>query len=137
MSTDTTSRRYREDVPAWAFGFATFAGLLMIISGGWGIVTGISAILDDEVYVATPGYVYAFDLTAWGWVHLVLGVLVVLAGIGVVRGASWARVVALVLAGLSLLLNFLFIPYYPLWSILLIAFNVAVVWGLATAPAKE
>jgi hypothetical protein len=133
MSTDTTSRRYRDDVPARAPGFASFAGILMIISGGWGVITGVSAILDDEVYVETPDYVYGVDLTAWGWVHLVLGALVVLAGVGVVRGATWARAVALLLAGLSLLVNFVFIPYHPLWSVLVIVLDVLVIRAILSS----
>lgn len=133
MSTGPTSRRpVQERTPAWATGFASFAGVLMIIAGGWGVITGITAILNDELYLESPDYLYSFDLTAWGWAHLVLGALIVVSGAGVLGGAEWARVVALVLAGLSLLVNFMFIPYYPLWSLVVIAVDVLVIYAILT-----
>ena len=116
----------------WATGFAMFAGVLMIVAGLWGVLAGFAAILNDQVYVTTAEYVYAFDITGWGWIHLILGVLVALAGIGVVQGQTWAAVVGITLASLSLLVNFAFIPYYPVWSILIIALDVLVIWALAT-----
>jgi hypothetical protein len=76
--------------------------------------------------------VYSFDITGWGWIHLILGVLVALAGIGIVQGQTWAAVVGITLASLSLLVNFAFIPYYPVWSILIIALDVIVIWALVT-----
>ena len=84
------------------------------------------------MYVTTPQYVYSFDITGWGWIHLILGAVVAAAGVGVVRGATWAVVVGITLASLSALVNFAFIPYYPVWSILIIALDVAIIWALAT-----
>ena len=109
-----------------------FAGVLMILSGLWGVLAGISAIFNDQVYLTTPAYVYSFDLTGWGWIHLILGAVVAAAGVGVVRAATWAVVVGITLASLSALVNFAFIPYYPVWSILIIAVDVAIIWALAT-----
>ena len=120
----------------WATGFAMFAGVLMIIAGLWAIILGISAILNDKVFVTTQGYLYEFDITGWGWVHLILGVLVGGAGIGIIRGATWGRVVGIAVAGLSLLANFLFIPHYPVWSILIIALDVLIIWALVTYPSR-
>jgi hypothetical protein len=116
----------------FATGFAMFAGVLMILSGLWGVLAGISAIFNDQVYLTTPAYVYSFDLTGWGWIHLILGAVVAAAGVGVVRAATWAVVVGITLASLSALVNFAFIPYYPVWSILIIAVDVAIIWALAT-----
>jgi hypothetical protein len=116
----------------FATGFAMFAGVLMIISGLWGVLAGIAAIVNDEVYLVTPEYLYSFDITGWGWIHLILGAVVAAAGVGVVRGATWAVVVGITLVSLSALVNFAFIPYYPIWSILIIALDVAVIWALAT-----
>jgi hypothetical protein len=116
----------------FATGFAMFAGVLMIIAGLWGVLAGIAAIFNDEVYLRTPAYVYSFDLTGWGWIHLILGAVVAAAGVGVVRGVTWAVVVGVTLASLSALVNFAFIPYYPIWSILIIALDVAIIWALAT-----
>jgi len=120
----------------WATGFALFAAVLMIIAGLWGIVVGISAILNDKVFVTTQGYLYEFDITGWGWVHLILGILVGGAGIGIIQGATWGRVVGIAVAGLSLLANFLFIPHYPVWSILIIALDVLIIWALVTFPSR-
>jgi hypothetical protein len=134
MSTPAASRPTAsgQQSTLFATGFAMFAGVLMILAGLWGVLAGFAAILNDEVYVTTPEYVYSFDITGWGWIHLILGVLVVAAGVGVVQGATWAVVVGIVLASLSALVNFAFIPYYPVWSIMIIALDVVVIWALAT-----
>jgi hypothetical protein len=122
----------QQQTTVWSTGFAMFAGVLMIVAGLWSVLAGIAALVNDEVYVSTAEYVYSFDLTGWGWIHLILGVLVALAGIGVVQGQTWAAVVGITLASLSLLVNFAFIPYYPVWSILIIALDVIVIWALVT-----
>jgi hypothetical protein len=116
----------------FATGFAMFAGILMLISGLWSVLAGIAAIVNDEVYLRTPEYVYSFDITGWGWIHLILGVLVAVAGVGVVQGATWGVVFGIALASLSALANFAFIPYYPIWSIMIIALDVVIIWALAT-----
>jgi len=130
MSTDS---RLSETAPAspWASGLTVFAGVLMIVDGIFGVLTGIAALLNDKVYVTTPEYVYAYDLTTWGWVHLLLGVLVGLAGLAVLRGQTWGRVTGMAMAGVSLVANFMFIPHYPVWSIVIIALDVAIIWALA------
>jgi hypothetical protein len=115
-----------------ATGLALFAGILMVIGGVFHALAGISALFNDKLYVTTPQYIYSFDLTAWGWIHLVLGVLVAFAGVAVVQGQTWGRVVGITLVGLSLIANFLYLPHYPLWSILIIALDIAVIWGLTT-----
>jgi len=103
----------------------------MIIDGVFGVLTGITALLNDKIYVTTPGYVYAYDLTTWGWIHLLLGVLIGFAGVAVLRGQTWGRVTGMVMAGVSLIANFMFIPHYPVWSIVIIALDVAIIWALA------
>lgn len=132
MSTPAASRPTVPGRQQWATGFAMFAGVLMIVGGVWGVLAGLAAILNDEVYVTTPQYVYSFDLTSWGWIHLILGALVAVAGVSVLQGTTWARAVGIGLASLSLLANFAFIPYYPVWSILIIALDTVVIWALAT-----
>ncbi len=116
----------------WASGLALFAGLMMIVLGINQVFLGISGIANDDVYVSTPNYVYQFDLTTWGWLHLVFGVVVAVAGFFVIQGQAWARGLGIFLASLNAIVNFLFIPYFPVWAILLIALDVAVIWGLAT-----
>ena len=134
MSTQISSEPMRSvgrREEAWVSGLIVFAGALMIVAGTYHALAGIAALARDTVYVSTPGYVYSFDLTGWGWVHLLLGVLVAVAGVAVLRGQPWGRVVGIVLAALSLVANFLFVPYYPIWSLLIIALDVAVIWALA------
>jgi uncharacterized membrane protein HdeD (DUF308 family) len=132
MSTDSRSAGSAEHrVSPWASGLAIFAGAMMIVSGIFAVFEGIAALFNDKVYVSTPQYLYAFDLTAWGWIHLLLGVLVGLAGVAVIRGQAWGRFTGIALAAVSLIANFLFLPHYPLWSIILIALDVAIIWALA------
>jgi hypothetical protein len=133
MSTPETSRTTAPaGQPTWLTGFAMFAGVIMIVGGIWGVLAGISAILHDQVYVTTPQYLYTFDLTSWGWIHLIVGAILAASGVGVLQGATWARVIGIAAAVLSLIANFAFIPYYPIWSILIIAVDVIVIWALAT-----
>jgi hypothetical protein len=134
MSTQMPSQPMvsEQRVSPWASGLTVFAAALMMVTGIWQIFAGIAALIRDEVYVATPQYIYSFDLTGWGWFHLILGILVVATGFGVIRGQTWARVVGILLVSLSLIANFLFIPYYPVWSLTIIALDVAVIWALAT-----
>ena len=116
----------------WANGLTIFAAVIMVIAGFWQALAGIAALDHDNVYVTTPQYIYSLDLTGWGWIHLLLGILIVCAGVAVFIGQMWARVVGILLAGLSLIANFLFIPHYPIWSLTIIALDVAVIWALAT-----
>jgi len=118
-------------VSPWAEGLTVFAAAMMIINGVIQVFVGISALFHDDIYLAAPRYVYSFDLTTWGWVHLLLGALVAVAGFAVLKGQTWGRVVGITLASLSIIANFMFLPHYPIWSILVIALDVAVIWALA------
>ncbi|HKE50310.1 MAG TPA: hypothetical protein VKE25_02255, partial [Actinomycetes bacterium] len=82
-------------------------------------------------YVQLPNYTFEYDLTSWGWIHLILGALIAVAGFAVLGGAVWARAVGIALAGLSAIANFLWLPYYPVWSVVAIGLAVATIWGLA------
>jgi uncharacterized membrane protein (DUF106 family) len=86
----------------------------------------------DNVYVSTPGYLYSFDLTGWGWIQLLLGILAAVAGFGVLKGQMWARMVGIGFAILSMAIQFLIIPLYPIWSVLMIALDLGIMWALAT-----
>ena len=86
----------------------------------------------NEFYVNTPNYLFKFDATRWGWIHLLVGLLVLLAGFAVLAGQTWGRVIGIVLAVFSAMANFAFIPYYPFWSLTIIALDVFVIWALAT-----
>ena len=115
-------------------GLIVFAGIMLVVAGAYHALTGLAAVLRDQIYLQTPSYTYQLDLTGWGWTHLLVGALVLGTGIAVLQGATWGRVVGLALVIVSLLANFLFLPYYPVWSILIIALDVAILCALATAP---
>ncbi|THA62627.1 hypothetical protein E6P78_23050 [Streptomyces sp. A0958] len=119
-------------------GWTAFAAVLMIFGGAMAIFQGISAIAKDDVFVATRNYVFQFNLMGWGWIHLILGIVIALAGFALFTGALWARVVGVVLAGLGALANFVWLPYYPLWSIVLIAVDIFIIWALCSgADGRE
>jgi hypothetical protein len=90
------------------------------------------ALFQNELYVVGVNYVFSFDVTAWGWIHLLVGALVAVAGGAVLVGHLWGRVIAIGLASLSMIANFLFVPYYPVWSLLIIALDVSVIWALCS-----
>ncbi|WP_227999627.1 DUF7144 family membrane protein [Nocardia australiensis] len=117
---------------AVAAGTSIGAAVLLIAAGILSIFEGISAIAKDAVLVSGPNYTYKFNTTGWGWIHLVLGILILIAAVGLMTGAMWARVVAVFLAGLSIVANFLWLPYYPWWSTVVIALDVVVIWAVTT-----
>jgi hypothetical protein len=126
----------REDIDYSARGTfadlgAAFAGVLLIIASGMDVLQGLSAIANDDLYAAGSEYLYQFDMTVWGSVHLALGVIGLVVGVGILMRASWGQVVGMIVAGLSILTNFAFLPSYPLWSIVIIAFNGFVIWALS------
>ncbi|HZD69063.1 MAG TPA: hypothetical protein VFA45_09170 [Actinomycetes bacterium] len=121
-----------DQISGWAVGGAIFAAVLMMVVGAFQVIAGITAIIKDQFFVTTPNYILTFDLTGWGIIHLIFGALLVVAGWFVLRGNVWARAVAIALVALSAIANFLFLPYYPLWAILVIAIDVFVIWALAT-----
>jgi len=120
----------------WAVGFIMFAAIMMIMVGVFQALQGIIAIFENEFYVATRNYTFQFDATTWGWIHLLLGLLVAFAGWGLLSGRTWARLLGITLAALSATANFLFIPYYPFWSLLLITLDILVIWAI-TAHGGE
>ncbi|MFG2006266.1 hypothetical protein ACGFNU_44675 [Spirillospora sp. NPDC048911] len=123
----------------WAFGLAMFAGLMLIIIGLFQSIAGGTAIFNDKFYAATRNYVFEWDATAWGWVHLLVGVLLFAAGWAVFAGMTWARVVAIGALGASAVANFLSLPAYPAWAIMIIMMDVVCVWALTVymRPYRE
>jgi hypothetical protein len=125
-----SAARADREASGWAVGFILFAAIMMIMSGIFQAIAGLVAIFENEFYVATREYLFQFDATSWGWIHLLVGVVVAFAGWGLLSGRTWARVVAITLALLSAVANFLFIPYYPFWSLLIITLDVFVIWAV-------
>ncbi|WP_133259882.1 DUF7144 family membrane protein [Streptacidiphilus pinicola] len=118
----------------WAAGAAVFAGVLLLINGTLGILQGASAVSKDKIYIATARYVYQFDLTGWGWVQIALGAVAIVVGVGLLADQTWARWAGIVVAALSLVGQFLWLPYYPFWAIVVMAIDLFVIWGL-TRPS--
>jgi hypothetical protein len=125
-----------EPVSGWAVGGVFFAGILMIVIGVFEAITGLAAILENEFFVVSQNYTFEVDVTAWGWIYLILGIVVALAGFYVLSGRTWARIVGIALAILVAVANFLYIPYYPFWSLLVIALSIWVIWSL-TRPLER
>ncbi|WP_406010167.1 hypothetical protein OG440_31745 [Streptomyces sp. NBC_00637] len=114
----------------WAEGLMVFAAVTLLLTGVLDIFRGVMGIAEDDVFLSTRNYVFAFDLTSWGWIHLALGAVAVIVGLGLFQSAMWARVAGVAIAGLIVIANFLSLPYYPVWSVVMIAFSGFVIWAL-------
>ncbi|WP_435251445.1 DUF7144 family membrane protein [Streptomyces tendae] len=114
----------------WATGLAAFAAVMLFLAGLLTLFRGIMAIAEDDVFVTTPNYVFQFDLTGWGWIHLALGVLAMVVSAGLLKTATWARVTGVAIAGLVIIANFLSLPYYPVWSVVMITISGFIIWAL-------
>jgi hypothetical protein len=123
-------RRTEPEPSGWAVGGMIFAATVMSMVGVFQAIVGLVAIIDGEFFVVTRNYTFDIDTTAYGWIHLLLGIAVAGAGFALFAGRMAAAVVAIFLASLSAVANFFFIPYYPFWSILVIALDVWVIWSL-------
>jgi uncharacterized membrane protein len=133
-TTTGPSDTYRERT-GWV-GWIFFAATLMVISGTLNAIHGLVAIVNDEWVVWGNRADLYLDLTEWGWVHLIIGIVVVLAGIGLLSGNVLARAVGVLLASIAIIANFLYIPAYPVWTLTIIAINVFVIYAL-TAHGGE
>ena len=114
----------------WAIGYEAFAAIMLIVIGFFHAFAGIVALVDDQFYVVGNEWVFQFDVTTWGWIHLLMGLVVLLAGLGIFTGNVVARTVGVVVAAISAIANFLWLPYYPVWSIVIIALDIAIIWAL-------
>jgi hypothetical protein len=132
-----SSQQYQRtpEVSGWATGAIVFAATIMTLIGLFQALTGLVALFNDEFYVVTRNYTFDLDVTAWGWIHLLIGAAVLGTGLGLFWRQTWAGVVAIMLCVLSAVSNFFFIPYYPIWAVVLIALNVWVIWALTRPGA--
>src|SRR5689334_7791301 len=113
----------------WATGLTVFAAIIMMIAGIFQAIVGIVALANSEFYVVGRDYTFKFDATAWGWIHLLVGIGVALVGAFLLSGATWARWTGLVVVAVSMIANFAWVPYYPVWGIIVLALDGAVIWA--------
>lgn len=111
-------------------GWVYFGGAMMVMLGAFNLVEGLVALFNDEYYVTTTQGLLLFDITAWGWIHLIIGLIAVAVGFGVIRGATWARICGVILCGVNAIAQLAFLSAYPLWGMLVIALDVLVIWAL-------
>jgi len=134
---DTRQSSYGAAEGTGWMGWIMFAGVMMLLMGAFHAIQGLVALFQDTYYlVAEQGLIVQADYTTWGWVHLILGAVVVLAGIALLAGQMWARIVAVILAFGSALVNIAFLGAYPLWSLMMIAVDVLVIYAV-TVHGKE
>ncbi|MFJ5711855.1 hypothetical protein [Streptomyces sp. NPDC093105] len=137
MATTHTPHRSGSSSALWAGGLTVFAAVMLGITGVVGVFRGIMAIAEDDVFLTTPNYVFQFDLTGWGWIHLALGAVAILVSFGLYKVSMWARVAGVAIAALVVIANFLSLPYYPAWSILMIAMSGFVIWALCVVKPDD
>ena len=111
-------------------GIITAAAVILILAGVMHAMQGVVGLATNEFYVVTHRWLFQFDVTAWGWVHVLVGLIGAATGGALLSGASWARIVGVVIAAVSVIANFLWLPYYPLWAVIIIAFDLFVIWAL-------
>ena len=123
---------------SWASGGSVFAGALMLTVGIFGFFQGLVAIIDGrDFYINTPKYFLKFDASQWGWIHLIVGLIVALAGLFIFTGNVLARTVGVLVACLQAIANFLWLPYYPFWSIIIIAMDIFIIWSLTSTRLDQ
>lgn len=124
------------DMNPWAAGGVMFAGVLLMIDGVLGAIKGITGIVSNDVYARINDYVFKFNTTAWGWIHLILGIIIVIVGWGILKGNVWARGAGVGLAALNMIANFMWLPYQPIWAVVSLAIDTFVIWALCTDRSK-
>jgi hypothetical protein len=120
----------QKEPSGWAVGWTFFAMLMMLMLGFWWAFAGFVGIFDDTFYVKGRNYIFQFDISTWAWIHLIMGIVVILAALGLFTGKVWARTVGVILALISTLVAFAWLPWYPFWAILFIVAGIAVMWAL-------
>ena len=126
---------YRQPSAA-AVGWIFFASMMMVLIGVFHIFIGIGGIAEDDIYVKGENYIFQFDVTTWGWIHLIVGLIILFAAFGLYSGAVWARTVGVIMALVSAFVGFAWMPYFPIWGIVFVAIAMSVIWAL-TAHGRD
>jgi hypothetical protein len=144
FESEADSMASTQTVSPWAHGIAVFAGVAMIVGGAFQALEGLAGIIRDKWLVVLPNYIYALDITVWGVIHLLVGLALVVIGVSLLRGQTWARVAGMIAAVVSAILNFVWLPYSPWWALLIIAVDFLIIWALAqylrqpvSAPSQD
>jgi hypothetical protein len=117
------------DVSGWV-GWVYFGGLMMVLLGALHAMAGLVALFKDELYLVGEKNVWVLNITSWGWIHLIAGVVILMAGLAVMSGKMWGRVIGIVLGILAAVANFAFIPVYPIWSVIMMTMSILVVYAM-------
>ena len=130
------SERSRYDLDYSTRGFvadaaASFAGVLLLVTSAFDVLQGIAAIANEDLYAAGTEYLYKLNVSGWGWVHLVLGVLGIAVAVAILRRVAWGQILGIIIAALAMLTNFAFLPLYPWWSLTIILANLLIIWALS------
>jgi|KBSMisStaDraftv2_1062788.scaffolds.fasta_scaffold845300_2 hypothetical protein len=136
MATRQNSNRTTPPPSGLAVGITVSAAVILILAGVLHAMQGVVGLANNEFYVTTQNWIFKFDATTWGWVHILVGLIAIGTGIGLFYGAVWARTVGVIVAAVSVFANFVWLPYYPVWAILIIAFDFFVIWAL-TAHGRD
>nr|WP_042184433.1 hypothetical protein [Kibdelosporangium sp. MJ126-NF4]CEL16293.1 hypothetical protein [Kibdelosporangium sp. MJ126-NF4]CTQ94216.1 hypothetical protein [Kibdelosporangium sp. MJ126-NF4] len=126
---DHAKQRADSRITIWS-GWMWFAAIIMVLTGIFNAVEGLVALLNRAFYVTNGDDLLILDLTTWGWVHLLIGVLVMSAGFALLTGAVWARVVAVAVASVNAIAQITFVSAYPVWSTIVIALSILVIWAI-------
>ena len=131
----TSQRGTEQEVSGWAASGITFAATMAVLVGTFQVMQGLVAVFNDDFYLVTRNYTFDLDVSAWGWIHVLIGAVMLGVGFGLYARALWAVIGGLAVAMVSALANFFFIPYYPIWALLLIALDVWIIWSLTRPGA--
>lgn len=126
----------RQNYSGAAVGLTMFASVILMVVGIFQALAGLAGILNDDKLFATEDLIISLDTTGWGWIHLLLGVVIFLAGLGLLQGQVWARTVAVILAALSAIANFVWLPIQPWWAIIMITLDIFIIWAV-TAHGRD
>ena len=130
-SSNTETRR------GWGHGVVLFAGTLMLVLGILEFIRGLTALFENTLFVNTPEYIFALDVTTWGWLHLIWGVVLAAVGGAILAGRLVGRIVGLSIVTIAMVLNFVSLPIYPLWSVVMIALCIFIMWALCAEDSVD
>lgn len=121
---------FNEESVSKGTGWVTFASVLLIISGLLHLMEGLVALFNNNVYLVTEKALIAFNFTAWGWIHIILGIILLTAASSVLVGGYWGRTIGVIVAIFSIVANMSFMSSYPIWSLIMIAIDVFIIYAL-------